>query len=92
MDEDAKTFVQRCKTCQAHANVPHAPPTELHTLVSPWPFAKWGMDIVGPFPPGKAQKKFILVAIDYFTKWVEVEALTTIMAHQVQNFFLENCL
>lgn len=38
-------------------------------------------------PPRHAQKKFILVTIDYFTKWVEVEALATITAWQVQNFF-----
>ncbi|XP_073133646.1 uncharacterized protein [Henckelia pumila] len=36
----------------------------------------WGIEIVGPFPP--AQKKFLLVAIDYFSKWVETEALARI--------------
>lgn len=45
------------------------------------------MDIVGPFPAGRAQKKFILVAVDYFMKWVEAEALTTITTRQVLNFF-----
>lgn len=44
------------------------------------------MDIVGPFPTGHSQKKFLLVAIDYFTKWVEVEPLSTITAAQVQKF------
>lgn len=44
------------------------------------------MDIVGPFPPGRAQKKFLLVVVDYFTKWVEAEALKTISAAQVQKF------
>ncbi|WVY91024.1 hypothetical protein V8G54_036538 [Vigna mungo] len=46
----------------------------------------WGMDIVGLFPLGPAQKKFLLVAIDYFTKWVEAELLATITARQVQKF------
>ncbi|XP_047181369.1 uncharacterized protein LOC124847835 [Vigna umbellata] len=50
---------------------------------------KWGKDIVGPFPPGRAQKKFLLVAIDYFTKWVEAEALVTITTQQVQKFVLK---
>lgn len=35
MEEDAKQFVQRCTACQAHANDVHAPPTALHTMVSP---------------------------------------------------------
>ena len=41
-------------------------------------------------PQGKKQVKFLLVAIDYFTKWVEAKALTTIMEAKVQNFMGEN--
>lgn len=86
IEEDAKIFVEKCVGCQAHANNPRAPPYELHTIVSPWPFAQWGMDIVDPFPPGQGQKKFLLLAIDYFTKWAEAEPLATITATQVQKF------
>jgi len=43
------------------------------------------MDILGPFPLAKGQVKFLIVAIDYFTKWIEVEPVATIMAWQVQN-------
>lgn len=59
---------------------------QLHHIISPWPFAKWGMDIPGPFSPGKGQVKFLIVAIDYFTKWIEAKPLTTITAQQVQQF------
>lgn len=45
------------------------------------------MDIVGPFPTGQAHKRFILIAVDYFTMWVEAKALATVIARQVQNFF-----
>jgi len=48
------------------------------TITSPWPFAQWGIDIMGPLPQGKKKVKFLLVAIDYFTKWVEAEALAMI--------------
>jgi len=46
----------------------------------------WGMDIIGPFSPGKGQTKHLLVVVDYFTKWIEVEPLATITARNVQNF------
>ena len=45
-----------------------------------------GIDIVGPLPQGKKQVKFLLVAINYFTKWVEVEALATITEARIHNF------
>ena len=53
------------------------------TIASPWPFAQWGLDIIGPLPQGKRQVKFLLVAIDYFMKWVEAETLSTITEAKV---------
>ena len=41
---------------------------------------------MGPFPIGRRQLKFLVVAIDYFTKWVEAEPLATITEKNVQNF------
>jgi len=46
------------------------------------------MDIIGPFPPASRQRKFLLVVVDYFTKWIEVEPLTRITATQVQQFVI----
>lgn len=85
MEEDTKTFIQKCLRCQAHSNDTHKPPHTLHTIVSPWPFAQWVMDIVGSFPPGQAQKKFLLVAINYFNEWVKAEPLATITATKDDN-------
>ena len=62
------------------------------TISSPWPFAQWGIDIVGPLPQGKGQVKFLLVAIDYFTKWVEVEALATIIEARIRSFVWKNII
>uniref|UniRef100_A0A2N9FVC8 Uncharacterized protein n=1 Tax=Fagus sylvatica TaxID=28930 RepID=A0A2N9FVC8_FAGSY len=50
----------------------NAPPQYLHTMASPWPFSAWGMDVIGAITPKASNgHEFILVAIDYFTKWVE---------------------
>lgn len=64
MEEDCGNFFRRCLNCQKHGNIYKAPPTKLHNLVFPWPFSQWGIDVVGPFLIGKAQKKFVLVTID----------------------------
>uniref|UniRef100_A0A2N9GXI9 Uncharacterized protein n=1 Tax=Fagus sylvatica TaxID=28930 RepID=A0A2N9GXI9_FAGSY len=83
---DATQFVKACDKCQRFANVPRVPPEEFTPITSPWPFAQWGLDIMGPFPVGTKQAKFLVVAIDYFTKWVEAEPLATISEKNVKSF------
>ena len=78
MLRDATELVRKCKVCQEHAKISHLPSEPLTSVTSPWPFQQWGLDILGPFPIGKGQCKFIVIAGDYFTKWAEAEPLATI--------------
>ena len=55
-------------------------------MTAPWPFAQWGFDIMGLFPTALRQLKFLVVGIDYFTKWVEVEPLATITEKSIRTF------
>ena len=49
---------------------------ELHSIVKPWPFREWAMDLIGKIYPASSKGyDFILVTTDYFTKWVEVVPL-----------------
>ncbi|KAL0413167.1 UNVERIFIED_CONTAM: hypothetical protein Sradi_1518400 [Sesamum radiatum] len=59
-------------------------------MLSPCPFTQWGIDIVGTFTLAPGQRKFLLVAIDYFTKWVEVEPLPRITEGEVMKFIWKN--
>ena len=90
MQQDAANFVKRCDRCQRYGNVQRVPGEKMTTISLPWPFAQWGIDIIGPLPQGKRQMKFLLVAIDYFTKWVKAEAFATITEAKVQNFVWKN--
>ena len=92
MQVDARKLVKKCDKCQRFGNVQCLPAERLTTITSPWPFAQWGIDIVGPLPRGKGQVKFLLVAIDYFTKWVEAEALSTITEAKIQSFVWKNII
>nr|KYP63283.1 Pro-Pol polyprotein [Cajanus cajan] len=89
---DCVKFVQQCKPCQQFGPITHQPPEELHPITVPWPFSIWGMDILGPFPPAKGQVKFLIVAIDHFTKWIEAEAVAAITANNVQKFFWKSVI
>ena len=62
----------------------------LNPLSSPWPFAQWGLDIVGPFSKVVGNKKYLLVCTDYFTKWVEAEPLANIRDVDVKRFIWKN--
>ena len=61
-------------------------------IFSPWPLAQWGIDIMGSFPLGKKQLKFLIIAIDYFIKWVEVELVTTITEAKIISFVWKNII
>ena len=59
-------------------------------MTAPWSFAQWRLDILGPFPLGTRQMKFLVVGSDYFTKWVEAEPLAKITQQNVKNFIWKN--
>ena len=75
---DAKTYIKVCDQCQRFSNVPRQPSEYLTPMMAQWPFAQWELDILGPFPIETRQMKFLVVGIDYFTKWVEIEPLAKI--------------
>ena len=84
--KDATDLVMRCRICQEHTKISRLPSEPLTSITSPWPFQQWGLDILGPLPIGKGQCKFIIVAVDYFTKWAEAEPLATITEQKIRNF------
>ncbi|XP_013624546.1 PREDICTED: uncharacterized protein LOC106330655 [Brassica oleracea var. oleracea] len=70
----------------SHAPVSNLPPENLKSISSLWPFRKWGMDIVGKFSMAPRKKVFLLIVTDYFSKWVEAEALSRITDLQIHKF------
>ncbi|GJU98093.1 reverse transcriptase domain-containing protein [Tanacetum coccineum] len=90
MHMDARNLIRECNDCQIHRPIPRNPQQNLTPITSPWPFYKWGIDIAGPFPEGPGKVKFLIVAIDYFTKWIEAKAVATITGNQVKKFVWDN--
>ena len=69
------------------------PPMSLHTMTSPRPFSTWGIDIIGKIHPTASNgHEFILVAIDYFTKWVETALYKVLNSKKVAQFILTNII
>ncbi|GKV40302.1 hypothetical protein SLEP1_g47964 [Rubroshorea leprosula] len=92
MYKDATHFVQRCLKCQFFAHLTHQPAKELTTLVAPWPFAQWGLDLLGPFVKGVGGVTHLIVGVDYFTKWVEAQPLSSLTSKKVEDFVFSSII
>ncbi|XP_024035481.1 uncharacterized protein LOC127899240 [Citrus sinensis] len=92
MHQDAKRMTKNCKTYQSFSEVPAQPPEKLTTMTSLWPFTQWGIDLIGPLPKGRRAATHAIVAIDYFTKWVEVGALSQITERKTTDFIWKNII
>ena len=90
MQKEAQEYVKKCDQFQRFASNIHQPGGVLNPFSNPWPFAQWGLDIVGPFPKAVGNKKYLLVCTNYFTKWVEVELLANIRDVDVKRFIWKN--
>jgi transposase InsO family protein len=65
----------------------------MNLIIKPWLFRGWGIDLIGQFfPPSSKGHKCILVAIDYFTKWVEAIPLRTITSKNMIDFVQEHII
>nr|GFB52113.1 reverse transcriptase domain-containing protein [Tanacetum cinerariifolium] len=90
MHKDAHDMIRKCSDCQVHRLITRHPQQPLTPIMALWPFYKWGIDIAGPFPEGPRKVKFQIVAMDYFTKWIEAKAAATITGGQVKKFIWDN--
>ncbi|XP_022040895.1 protein NYNRIN-like [Helianthus annuus] len=86
MHEDAVDELRKCCSCQKFAPQTLRPKNNLIPVTAAWPFQKWAVDIVGPFPLAPGKLEYLIVAIDYFTKWVEAKPLAKITAENAKKF------
>lgn len=76
--KDLDKYVRKCYKCQKYVLRHHIPANELSIMSNPWLFIQWGLEIVGSLPQAPAQKKFNILAMDYFSKWIVEESYAAI--------------
>jgi hypothetical protein len=92
MMDDCIKYQKGCEACQKFRNIQLAPASVMNPIVKPWPFRVWGLDLIGEMHPGSSKgHQFILVAIDYFTKWAEAVPLRN-MTHREVISFVQECI
>nr|AAP03404.1 putative GAG-POL precursor [Oryza sativa Japonica Group] len=85
---DADKIVRICEGYQFFARQIHLPAQELQTIPLSWPFAVWGLDMVGPFKRAIGGYTHLFVVIDKFSKWIEAKPVITITADKARDFFI----
>ncbi|GJR79455.1 reverse transcriptase domain-containing protein [Tanacetum coccineum] len=82
---DAHTMIKSCDTCQRQGKISQRDEMPQNAIQVCEIFDVWGIDFMGPFPSSRGNK-YILVAVDYLSKWVEAKALPTNDARVVVKF------
>jgi hypothetical protein len=93
MMADCFHYYKGCEEYQRFGNVQLVPATMLHPIIKPWPFLGWGLDFIGQIhPPSSKEHRFVLVATDYFTKWIEAVPLKNMTHMEVIEFITEHII
>src|SRR3954468_4752178 len=93
MLKDCIEYARGCQECQKFSGIQHVPASELHAIVKPWPFRGWALDLIGEIKPASSkQQRFILVGIDYFTKWIEAIPLVNVDQEVVISFIQKHII
>ncbi|GJZ89523.1 reverse transcriptase domain-containing protein [Tanacetum coccineum] len=82
---DAHTMIKSCDTCQRQGKISQRDEMPQNSIQVCEIFDVWGIDFMGPFPSSRGNK-YILVAVDYLSKWVKAKALPTNDARVVVKF------
>ena len=91
METDIKEYVRTCAICQKRERKRGEAPLEpIKKGVKP--FHQVGVDVMGPLPRSLTGKRYIIVAVDHFTKWVEARALEEADAQSIAAFIYEDII
>jgi hypothetical protein len=87
---DAAVLVQKCENCQKCARDQNQP-SSLTQLIQPsWPLQRRGLDLLGPLLLAQGNLRYVVVAVQYFSEWIEAKPLDMITLATVQKFFWQN--
>lgn len=93
MEQDSFAFVKKCLQCQKNSNLIRAPAQEVQNQTSPWPFTKWGLDIIDKIsPPSSKGHIFMITTTDYFMKWVKIIPIWSTNTEAICSFLLNNII
>nr|GEX38777.1 hypothetical protein [Tanacetum cinerariifolium] len=89
MHKDVARIIEDCEKCKEQSAVRKRAKIEAIAAGNAWPFSYWGVSILRPLPTAVGGLKFLTIAIEHSTKWIEAKPLTTVNARHVERFVWE---
>src|SRR5688572_16862818 len=90
MKKDIEEYTKTCWECQQRGTARQNNPKQ--TIQPSDCFERWGIDIVGPLLATETGNRYIIVAMDYFTRWPEAKVVRSANSEEVANFIYENII
>jgi hypothetical protein len=88
----AAKLVSTCEACQRFSCKMKAPAQPVQLIALSWPLQRWDIDIIGKLTPAQGNYTFVVVAVEYFTKWIEAKLLTNVSSTTIKRFFWQNII
>jgi hypothetical protein len=85
--DDALKLLATCQACQFFSPNTQALSQPSQLITPSWPLQRWGINIEGPLTIAQGNYKYVVVAVEYFTKWIEAKPLINIAAAGLKRFF-----
>uniref|UniRef100_A0A8D0D922 Integrase catalytic domain-containing protein n=1 Tax=Sander lucioperca TaxID=283035 RepID=A0A8D0D922_SANLU len=92
MSIDVREHVQCCQVCQLYKPETRKPPGKLQQTVVKEPWEMLGVDLMGPFPRSSNGNLYLIVFVDYYTRWVEMFPLRKATAETVSQILRKEIL
>jgi hypothetical protein len=89
--EDCFKYYKGCQECQKFGSIQRVSASAMNPIIKPWSFRGWAIDLIRQlYPPSSKSHKFVLVATDYFTKWVDAIPIKTVTTGNMIDFVNEH--
>ncbi|GAA0172523.1 hypothetical protein LIER_26332 [Lithospermum erythrorhizon] len=89
---DSMDFMKKCDACQRMGSAQYVPTTSMTPILNHIPFIMWEIDLVGKLPKAKGSVKYVVVAVDDFSKWVEVAPLKKTSSDNIVRFIWKHVI
>jgi hypothetical protein len=90
--DNASKLIKTCLACQMFSPNTHTPSQPSQLITPSWPLQRWGINIVGSLTTAQGNYKYVVVVVEYFTKWIEAKPLVNIAAVGLKRFFWQNII